>query len=83
MTASVPILDYEHGWEFFVTESKQKYWILITDMRDTKLLQTKDISPLLRRFFGGTENYEKFLENLYKLVSNDPEFSSVSWFAYK
>lgn len=83
ITASVPTLDYEHGWEFFVTGGKEKYWILVTDMRETKLLQTKDVSPFFRRIFRESGDYEKFLRNLYKIISNDHEFSSVEWFSYK
>jgi hypothetical protein len=81
VTASEPSLDFEHGWEFVAERDGRKFWILVTDLEKTKLIQTKDLSSLLIRLFSGQAAYAAFLELLYRALSNDARFRSVEWAA--
>jgi len=78
MITSIPKLDYEHGngWEFDAAQDGRKYWLLVTDLADTMLIQTKDISPLWR-LSGRKAHYERFLNDLHRLLFQDKRFRSV------
>src|SRR6516165_12201653 len=78
MITSIPELDREHGlgWEFDAVQDGRKYWLLVTDLADTMLIQTKDISPLWR-LSGRKAHYERFLNDLHRLLSQDKRFRSV------
>ena len=78
MITSIPELDYEHGngWEFDASQDGRKYWLLVTDLADTMLIQTKDISPLWR-LSGRKAHYERFLNDLHRLLFQDKRFRSV------
>ena len=78
MITSIPKLDYEHGngWEFDAAQGGRKYWLLVTDLADTMLIQTKDISPLWR-LSGRKAHYERFLNDLHQLLFQDKRFRSV------
>ena len=80
MITSIPELDYEHGngWEFDAAQDGRKYWLLVTDLADTMLIQTKDISPLWR-LSGRKAHYERFPNDLHRLLSQDKRFRSVNW----
>ena len=57
MITTIPELDYEHGWEFDAAQNGRKYWLLVTDLADHKMLiYTKDHSPLWR-LLGRTVNW--------------------------
>jgi hypothetical protein len=82
VSASIPTLDREHdSWEFYAEWSGRRFWILVSDMGATKLIQTEDASPIFRRFFSGQAAYAEFLELLYRELSNDARFRSVEWVA--
>ena len=80
MITSIPELDREHelGWEFDAAQDGRKYWLLVTDLADTMLIQTKDISPLWR-LSGRKAHYVRFLNDLHRLLSQDKRFRSVNW----
>ena len=80
MITSIPELDREHGlgWEFDAVQDGRKYWLLVTDQADTMLIQTKDISPIWR-LSGRKVHYVRFLNDLYRLLSQDKRFRSVNW----
>jgi len=79
MITTIPELNYEHGWEFDAAQDGRKYWFLVTDLADHKMLvYTEDHSPV-RRLFGRKENYRRFLNDLHRLLSADERFRSVNW----
>jgi hypothetical protein len=80
MITSIPELDREHGlgWEFDAAQDGRKYWLLVTDLADTMLIQTKDISPFWRSS-GRKAHYVMFLNDLHRLISQDKRFRSVNW----
>ena len=80
MITSIPELDREHelGWEFDAAQDGRKYWLLVTDLADTMLIQTKDISPFWR-VSGRKAHYVRFLNDLHRLLSQDKRFRSVNW----
>ena len=79
MITTIPELDYEHGWEFDAAQDGRKYWLLVTDLADRKMLiYTEDHSPLWR-LFGRKAHYVRFLSNLHRLLSQDKRFTSVNW----
>ncbi len=81
INTSPPTLDPEHGWEFIAAKGRHKYWILVTDLDDKKLIQTKDISPVVLRLASGNDKYSSFLEILHRVLSCDSRFSSVRWWS--
>jgi hypothetical protein len=83
MDVSNPALDDEHGWAFTASTTGSKYWVLVTDLADEKLIQTKDISPFLNKFFDGKSRYAKILQDLKQSLSGDKRFGNVSWFLYR
>ena len=80
MITSIPKLDYEHGngWEFDAAQDGRKYWLLVTDLADTMLIQTKDISPFWR-VSGRKAHYVRFLNDLHRLLCQDKRFRSVNF----
>ena len=78
MITSIPELNYGHDWEFDAAQDGRKYWLLVTDLADTMLIQTKDISPLWR-LSGRKAHYVRFLNDLHRLLSQDKRFRSVNW----
>jgi hypothetical protein len=80
-TVSEPSLDFEHGWEFVAERDGRKFWILVTDLEQTKLIQTQDLSSLFKRLFSGQAAYVVFLGLLHRELSNDVRFRSVEWVA--
>jgi hypothetical protein len=81
MITSIPELDGDHGWYFGAVQDGRKYRLYVTHMAGTVLIATEEnVSPLWRRFFGGGEHYERFLNDLHRLLSEDERFRSVSWY---
>lgn len=83
MGVSNPTLDDEHGWAFTASANGMKYWVLVTDLVNEKLIQTKDVSPIPSRIFRRDRHYAKFLNGLQKLLSDDGRFRAVDWFSYR
>jgi hypothetical protein len=83
MITTIPELDYEHGWEFDAAQDGRKYWLLVTDKGDNKMLiYTEDHSPLWQRWFGKNKaNYVRFLNDLHRLLSQNERFRSVNWWS--
>jgi hypothetical protein len=82
VSASAPTLDREHdSWEFYAEWAGRRFWVLVSDMGATKLIQTEDASPILKRFFSGQAAYVAFLGLLHRELSNDARFRSVEWVA--
>jgi len=79
VSVSEPSLDFEHGWESVAERDGRKFWILVTDLERTKLIQTRDVSPFVRRLFSGQAAYASFLNELYQSLSDDLRFESVKW----
>ncbi len=79
LSVSEPSLDFEHGWEFFAEVDGRRFWVLVTDLDQTKLIQTRDVSPFARRLFRGQAAYANFLKEMYRMLSDDARFSSVQW----
>jgi hypothetical protein len=77
---TIPELDGEHGWEFDAAQDGRKYWILVTQLTDTMLIQTKDRSPFWR-LFGRRARYVRFLNDLHRLLFQDMRFRSVNWWS--
>ena len=79
MITTIPELDYEHGWEFDAAQDGRKYWLLVTDLADHKMLiYTENHSPFWR-LFGRKAHYVRFLSDLHQLLSEDKRFRSVNW----
>jgi hypothetical protein len=79
MITTIPALDYEHGWEFDAAQDGRKYWLLVTDLADHKMLiYTENHSPFWR-LFGRKAHYVGFLSDLHQLLSEDKRFRSVNW----
>jgi hypothetical protein len=83
MITTIPELDYEHGWEFDAAQDGRKYWLLVTDKGDNKMLiYTEDHSPLWQRWFGRNKaSYVRFLNDLHRLLSQNERFRSVNWWS--
>ncbi len=80
LSTSEPSLDVEHNsWEFFAERAERKFWVLVTDLAEIKLVQTKDVSPFLKRIFSGNAAYKEFLDSLHSAMSADARFSSLAW----
>ena len=80
MDSSTPSLDVEHdSWEFYAEWPGRKFWLLVTDMGEKKLIQTEDASPLLKRIFSGNAAYVEFLGTLHSAISSDPRFNALEW----
>lgn len=80
-TVTEPSLDFEHGWEFVAEHHGRRFWVLVTDLEKTKLIQTQDVSSLLKRLFSGREAYTDFLELLHGALIDDARFKSTEWVA--
>lgn len=77
---AAPSLDEEHdSWEFFAEWAGGRFWILVTDMGETKLIQTQDMSPLLKRIFARSSAYSDFLKLLHTALASDARFSQIEW----
>lgn len=74
-----PTLDFEHGWEFFVCARGRRFWVLVTDLERTKLIQTQDASSIFTRLFTGGGAYTDFLNKLEKVLLEDARFSHIKW----
>ena len=74
-----PSLDFEHGWEFFAMMDGRRFWVLVTDLEQTKLIQTRDVSSLIKRLFAGCAAYDDFLKLLHQLLIGDGRFQSIEW----
>jgi hypothetical protein len=80
MITSIPELDGEHGWSFSAVQDGRKYWLCVLGLPDRVVIETEeDVSPFWRMFFGGEGHYERFLNDLRRLLSQDERFRSVDW----
>ena len=80
-TVTEPCLDFEHGWEFVAERYGRRFWVLVTDLEKTKLIQTQDVSSLLKRLFSGRQAYTDFLKLLHRVLAGDARFKSAEWVA--
>jgi hypothetical protein len=80
MITSIPELDGEHGWYFGAVQDGREYWLYVLGLSDRVFIETEEnVSPFWRMFFGGDGHYERFLSDLYRLLSQDERFRSVNW----
>lgn len=77
VSVSKPSLNPEHGWEFVAEREGRKFWVLLTDLERTTLVQTRDVSPFLRRLYSGEAGYAAFLNDIYQCMSDDVRFNSI------